>query len=146
MTDAFSAFAEENKPAHVARKERIAATRKERAAEKAQNEQAEINKIAAAWRRARLEDLKTGPHGADVKALRSFLRAMTLESAQDLVDYVARAQWLRDCDADTSFDCFDMICRAVTSLRMRNGLSPFDDPLGDERNAVLQIRMQLYGF
>jgi hypothetical protein len=147
VSNAFASFAEENKPAHVQRKERISAARRERAMERAQNEQTELNKIAAAWRRARLDELLAGPYGHQIKALRSFLRTMTLDSAPDLVALIAGADWLHECDADTKFDCWHMVSRAIGNLRLRNGMAFADDPLDpDETNAVLDIRRALYGY
>jgi hypothetical protein len=142
MSNPFASFAEDTKPAWQRRKERIADGRRSRSQErlaKAEEEQRNIDRVAAAMRKARLEELMSGPNGAHIRALRSYLRVMTIDSAPELIEYVTRSKWLRTADADTRYDVLGMISRGITSLRLRNGLEPFDDGLWDEEPSAFVI-------
>jgi hypothetical protein len=150
MTNPFEALAAAEKPAWEKRKERIADKRAATFAArvKADDEAEQLTKLYNAMRRGRLAALESGPYGEGVKALRKFLRTMTLESAPDLIEVVrcAHAGWLGEADPDTRHEVLDLISRGITSLRERNGLTPYDDPMPDEPlNAFLEIREMLNG-
>jgi hypothetical protein len=140
----FLKFAEEQTPAAV--KARQLATEKRRvtaaqkAADKALAERKDLFRLWKKWRRERLETLLAGPHSAAAGELIAFLRAMTLDDGARLVEFVRAAGWVH-ADADTKFEILSLINAAITVLRERADLPPFDDPLPKEPpNAFLIIK------
>jgi hypothetical protein len=145
MTNPFEALAAAEKPAWQKRKERIAETRKAKTAVrvKQDDEAKQLTRHYNAMRRGRLKALEEGPWGVHIKELRRYLRAMTLESAPDLIEYIDRCNrhWIRMTDDDTRHEVLDLISRGITSLRERNGMTPYDDALpGEPDTAFIQIR------
>jgi muconolactone delta-isomerase len=143
-SDAFTAFAEQNTPPAVKARQRAAAKRRERAAEKELQERADLFRIWRQWRRARLDALLAGPHSAKVQALIAFLEGMTLDQGPELIEHVRAAGWQR-ADADTKFEILSLINSAITALRERAGLAPFDDGIPpEEEPSVLVILREIF--
>lgn len=118
-------------------------------AEKAQKALTERNAQLAGYRRHKArerDELCNGQYGEHIKAVVAFLKTMTIEDANTLVVKVARAQWLLDSDIDTRHKVLSMIDDAIIKLRIRNGLSPFDDEIGDGTLTAFQlIRLKMLG-
>ena len=82
-----------------------------------------------------------GPRGTKARELLEFLQAMSLDDGPQLVEFVRAGDW-HYADADTRFEILSLINTAITALRERQGLPPFDDgiPPDDEPTAFLAIR------
>src|SRR5262245_20159196 len=78
------------------------------------------------WHRERLEEALAGVH-RDVLA-RLVNQLKDLRSARKLVDFIAAQDWTV-VDYDTRFIALHQINNAISTLRERSGLTPFDDPL-----------------
>jgi hypothetical protein len=130
----FLAVAAQQIPTQVKRRQ-IAAEK--RAANKAANER---EQLSAAWRQHRRErrEALLAAHAITAQRLLDFLQRMTLRDSATLI---AMAQAWRKADADTRFEILLLIDEAITNLRQRHGLLPFDDALPDQpSNAFLTIR------
>lgn len=128
----FLKLGEQRPPAVVRARQRAAekrrATAAQKAADKAAAEREDLFRLWRKWRKERLEALLAGPHGEAVSKLVAFLKAMTLTDGARLVEHVRTAGWERT-DADTKFEILSLINAAITALRERAELPPFDDPL-----------------
>jgi hypothetical protein len=91
-----------------------------------------------AWRRERVEELVSGPHGAAAQALRGFLAKMKLGDAAALITAVQAGPW-READPDVRFEVLAMVDRAIVALRERHHLPPFDDALPGEAPTAFEI-------
>jgi hypothetical protein len=90
------------------------------------------------WHREQLEEALAGLHGDVLAQLMAQLR--DLRSARELVAFVAAQNW-DAVDANTRLVALHEINRAITKLRVRNKLPPFDEGLPDEPpNAFQMIR------
>lgn len=78
-------------------------------------------------------------HGAKLEALMKMLKNLTMESSNDLVDYIERADWLIEADAHSRITILSYIDNAIIRLRIRHGLAPFDDALDNEDMTAFQI-------
>ena len=100
-------------------------------------------RLLRAWRRWHREELEAalaGPHGAVATRLVQLLRDLTLKSAPVLLNFVHAQIW-NGIEHDTRFTLLHEIDAAITRLRSRNGMLPFDDPPGDDSlNVFLTIR------
>ena len=93
------------------------------------------------WRRERIDELLAGPHGAAAQELVQFLEQ--LESAPALIEFIKRGPW-RNADDDRRFLILGLIDTAITEVREKRGLPPFDDTFQDEPpNAFVVIREML---
>jgi hypothetical protein len=140
--NAFLEFAEKQTPASVKARQRAAEKRRAtKAQEKALAEREDLFRLWKRWRRERLDALLAGTYGGAARELVAFLQAMTLDDGARLVEFVRAAGWART-DADTKFEVLSLINAAITALRERAGLVPFDDPLPDDEKptAYLVIR------
>lgn len=84
-------------------------------------------------------DLVCGPYGQQVAPLLATLKALTIDSASALVETVTHAAWIRHTDLATRHAILSLIADAILKLRIRNGLSPFDDAIFDEPPTAFQI-------
>ena len=90
------------------------------------------------WHRGQVEKALAGVHRAVFERLMAQLK--DLRSAWDLVAAVGAEDW-STIDADTRATALHQIDAAITALRERQKLPPFDDPLpGAPPNAFLMIR------
>ena len=138
--EAFLAFAEKQTSAPVRPRER-ATKRREKAGEKALQERDDLFHIWTKWRREQVEALLTGPHGGAAQALLEFLQTMSLDDGPRLIEFVRAGDW-HCADADARFEILSLINTAITALRERHDLPPFDDgiPPDDEPTAFIAIR------
>ena len=81
------------------------------------------------------------PYGEPVRELLTFLRTMSLDEGPQLIELVRASDWHRT-DPDTGFEILSLINAAITELRERHNLPPFDDgiPPDDEPTAFIVIR------
>ena len=103
-----------------------------REAKREEEEERILLSLFLADRRQEKDSLLAGPLGAQVKAILSFARGMTLESAPELIDRVECAAWALDLSIDDRFVLLRLLNNAIVNLRVRNGLPPFHDALPDE--------------
>jgi hypothetical protein len=133
MTNPFEALAEAQTPRPVKARQQAAAKAAATRANKAQEEEDRILLSQfLAHQRGERESLLAGPVGAEVKGLLSFARTMTLQSAPELIERVARAEWIKTMSVDDKFVLLRVINTAIVNLRIRNGLSPLEDALWDQ--------------
>jgi hypothetical protein len=105
---------------------------------------ARLLRVWRRWHRDELEAAVAGPHGAVATRLVQLLRDLTLKSAPALLNFVDAQTW-SDIDHNTRFILLHEIDAAVTVLRTRNGMLPFDDPPDDDRpNVFLKIRTIMF--
>ena len=114
-------------------------------AQRSEQEQKLIDdaRLLRAWKNFHREELKTalaGPHGAMVERLAYMLKALELSSAPLLLAYIRGVDWTA-VDYLTRLTILHEINAAITRLRERNGMSPFDDGFpGDPPNLFQLIR------
>src|SRR5262245_37734028 len=84
------------------------------------------------WHKEELEQAIAGPHGAMIERLVFILKALELKSAPLLLAYVRVVDWSA-IDYATRLVVLHEINTAITHLRERNGLSPFDDGVPGDR-------------
>jgi hypothetical protein len=111
--------------------------------DKAEIECEDLRRAYVQWRKERREALFAGPHGVAARELNRFLRSMTLDRADALVKFVRAGNWQR-ADADTRFEVLSLINDAITGLRERHKLPPFDDALPDEPGPAFIIIRELF--
>lgn len=116
-------------------------------AERAQHEETVCFRAYLAWRRSHVEELLAGPLGAEVRALRAFLRRLAPDAPQpvtgrDLVEHVRAAAWLRGADDTTRARVRWMIGQAIRWAKARRGLDD-DDPLPGEPQSARQAIAEL---
>jgi hypothetical protein len=141
--NAFLDFADKQTPASVKARQRAAAKRRTKAAEKTLAERDDLFRLWQQWRRERLEALLTGPYGGAARELLTFLQAMTLDDGARLVKFVRAAGWERT-DADTKFEILSLINATITAQRERAGLAPIADALPDEEPTAFLIIRELF--
>jgi len=141
MGNPFTDFAEANTPAAVKARQRATAKRRAKAEEKALQERDDLFRLWKQWRREQVEALLSGPHGTKAQELLGFLQTMSLSDGPRLIEFVRAAGW-QHVDADTKFEILSLINTAITELRERAGLAPFDDgiPPDEEPTALVIIR------
>lgn len=110
-------------------------------AEKKLREDEQLSKQYRAWKREKLQALLDGPHGARVRELDRFMKAMGLADGPALVARVAAAEWIQDMDRDGRHDLLSLIGRRIALMRERNGLEPFNDGVvGDPPRVFEQVK------
>ena len=76
---------------------------------------------------------------AEWGALSKVLRALTIDTAETLLDYVEGAAWLHEADRRTRQVVLGVISSELIRVRLENGLSPMDDSIFDEEPTVFEI-------
>jgi hypothetical protein len=100
----------------------------------------ELGKAYRRWRAERREALLAGPYGIAARRFIGFLEDMGLHDGAALIRLVERGQW-RSADRDTRLEILSLIDGAISTLREKQGMPPFDDALPDElANVFLVIR------
>lgn len=85
------------------------------------------------------DDLCHGTHGREVSALVALMKTVTIDDADKLIAAVLGAKWLREVDLNTRHSVLSMVGDLILRLRIRSGLSPFDDAIGDAPPTAFQI-------
>jgi hypothetical protein len=101
-------------------------------------EQSRLLRSWRKWHREELEQVLAGPHGAMVERLVFILKSLTLESAPLQLAYVRGIDWSA-VDYPTRLVILHEVNTAITRMRERNGLYPFDDGVPGERANVFQV-------
>jgi hypothetical protein len=108
---------------------------------------AENQKLSRAykqWQREQLAAAFVGAHGAMVAELMALLDRLELNSAAALLMFVERADW-NAVSYDTRLTVLHQINTAITRMRERHGLAPFDDPLPPQSDSVFRrIKARLF--
>jgi hypothetical protein len=102
----------------------------------------ERDALVARYRRAiaqERDELLHGPYGSQISTLQKYLRVMEMEGSGKLVKMVCDAPWLRGADQETKRGVLSMIADAILRVRVRNGLSPFDDSIDPEPPTAFQV-------
>jgi hypothetical protein len=108
-----------------------------------EQELADNARLLRAWKarhREELEGALAGPHGAMLERLVFILKGLELNSAPLLAAYVLGVDWAT-VDYLTRLVALHEINVAITYLRQRHGMSPFDDGVDvpNERKNMFQI-------
>jgi hypothetical protein len=149
MDDPFSALAEALTPNPVKTRRKAVETRRTRAADRSRAQQAEKDmedegKLLVLYRRYKREQvtaLLNGPFGPQVAALVTIMRRMDLTEAGELIRHIQDATWIKLLSPNDRFILLGMVGRAITKLREKNGLPPFDDGVwGENPKAFEKIR------
>jgi hypothetical protein len=107
------------------------------------NEQKELEdqtRLLRAWNarhREQLEQALAGAHGALVAELMTVLDRLELGSAAALLACVERADW-GEVSYDTRLTVLHQVNTAITRMRERHGLVPFDDGIPGQRDNVFR--------
>ncbi len=148
MPNPFEAYAERNLATpHKRRIEKKEAKLRQPSA--LEIKQAEDEILAVLYRRYHrgLKAEIAAAHGADFKRLESLLRALRWSRAEEVVDHVFAARWLRDADDDTKLAVLGYIDESFCRARVRDGRSVMDDGLWDEPlTPFLKVRHLLFGY
>jgi hypothetical protein len=98
-------------------------------------------RLLRAWRNFHQEELTVaidGAHGSVIARLMEILRTLELASGPVLLEFIKARNW-HTVDAHTKLVVLHEINRAITRLRTRNNLEPFNDPLWGERDNVYRV-------
>jgi hypothetical protein len=147
MSNPFEDLADHGMTAPV--KAKIRAAEKRAAMKPTAQEQESIDKrrllrTHSRWRRRQIKEHLARPYWVEFRELAAFLRKMTINDADRLVDFVKRATWLKSGPYAARFCALMLVGDTIARLRIRNGLPPFDDSLpGEEPTAFEKIRDEL---
>jgi hypothetical protein len=98
-------------------------------------------RLLRAWRtvhREELEQALAGPHGPMVERLVFILKDLNSHSLALLLAFIRGVHW-SEIDYDTRLTVLHEVNTAITKLRERSGLSPFDDGVPGERENVFRM-------
>jgi len=79
---------------------------------------------------------------AEWSALSKVLRALTIDNAETLLDFVDNSAWLHEADHHTRQVVLGVISNELIRVRRENGYSPMDDSLPGEPPTVFEIIRQ----
>jgi hypothetical protein len=106
-----------------------------------QKKLADDARLMRAWRRWHHEELAealAGPYGPMVERLAFMLKTLELASSPLLLAYIRGVDWAT-VDYRTRLTVLHEVNSAITRLRERNGMDPFDDGVPGERDNVFRI-------
>jgi len=106
--------------------------------EKALDERNKQVSRANKWDRAELERMLDGPHGPQIRQIKTLLRSLRINEGNRLLDLLASLDWLK-ANADVRHMVLSLIDDAIVELRICNGLPPIDDALPWEEPTIFQI-------
>lgn len=155
MPNFFEAMAEAQMPSPVKAKhrsiEKAAVTRalKKSDLEQKQEDQNKQLKIYNAWKRS-VRKAIAERYGTDFKELISLIRNSHPDRENEIYKFVSKAKWLLSADNDTRMAVLSYIDSAFIIGRIRDGRSPFDDPIPsfdnsfkDKQTAFMKIKKLL---
>jgi muconolactone delta-isomerase len=130
----FEQLAAEQTSNPVKAKQRAAEKRRAKSAqaEKELEDEGKLLVLYRRYKRQQVQSLLNGPRGPQVSALAAIMRTMTLESAPGLIRYARGSAWVTELSTDEKHILLGMIGRAITKVREKAGLPPFDDGLPGE--------------
>jgi hypothetical protein len=89
------------------------------------------------WHKEELEQALAGPHGSMIERLVFMLKALEFASAPLLIAYIRGVDWAT-VDYSTRLTALHEINTAITRMRERRGLAPFDDPIPPRDDSVFR--------
>jgi hypothetical protein len=98
-------------------------------------------RLLRAWRKFHEDELTEtlhGPHGAMIERLMFILRTLSADSAPLLLDFVRGVNW-SSVNYETRLTALHEINAAITKLREKSGLSPFDDGVPGQPDTVFRV-------
>jgi hypothetical protein len=107
------------------------------ALEKELDDRAQLLRSWRRWHAEQLEEALAGPHGGIIGQLVKRLRRLDLRSRPELLQFIEKQDW-RSIDYEVRLVALHQINTAITRLRERHGLSPFDDGLPGERENMFR--------
>jgi hypothetical protein len=117
-------------------------TRSFRAKDKKLADDARLLRAWRQWHQEQFEQAVASPHGEVLEQLQAILEKLTLHSSSTTLLKFIEAQNWKVMDYSVRLIALHMINDAVTRLRERMGLAPFDDGVpGERRNVFQTIRM-----
>lgn len=143
----FEQFAAEYTPRPVKARQAAAAKRRERSAQ-AEKELEDDSRLLVLYRRykkAQVRSLVEGRFGPQVKALLTIMHTMTLDSAPDLIRYIRGSAWIAQLSKDEKHILLGLIGRAITKVREKAGMAPFDDGLPGDPPKAFEILKNIMG-
>lgn len=143
MTNPFLAYGEARLPSRPKKvrvvKSEADAPMKPTAAERAERDKSVQMQRYRAQRREMVDRVAKGPYRVEIGALSNFLRTMTLDDGDALIDFVKRHRSLTLADTDTRMVALRMVSDRLQRLREEDGRAPFDDSLPGEEPTVFEI-------
>jgi hypothetical protein len=119
---------------------RAAKARRSKREQQRDKERRELSAYYRAMRKQELVDALAGPEGETLRSYLARLDQITLDSIPILTVFV-RSGGLRSVSANTLFLTLRMTSERIISLREKDGLAPFDDPLpGDPATPEQDLR------
>jgi hypothetical protein len=112
--------------------------------EKQAREQAALLRAWKAFHSEQLEQALASAHGAVIAELMGVLDRLEIDSAAALLAAMQRADW-HSVDYTTRLTVLHQVNQAVTRLREKHGMAPFDDgPPGTPDNAFRKVKALLF--
>ena len=108
------------------------------ALEKAERDRSVQMRLYREHRREELEMARHGRFGIDIHRLEKFLRGMSIDDGDALIDLVKISR-LPNADLFTRLTTLRLVGDAIERLRIQNGLPPYDDSLPGEDPTVFEI-------
>lgn len=105
--------------------------------EKKQRAQTAQLRLYREYWREQIAVTRNGPAGSDFIALEKFLRKMTIDDGEALIDLVQRSR-IPKVDWSTKRVALHIIADAIEHVRAVNGYPPFDDSLPGEPPKVFE--------
>lgn len=145
MTNPFRTYAEQAISAPVRRQMKVKVVQSETdapmkltAQEQAQREKSIQMRLYREHLREELAMARNSEFSEEVMWLETFLRRMTLDDGEVLIDFIKRGN-LPKADQFTRYTTLRIIGSAIAGLRAQNGYPPFDDSLPGEQPTVFEI-------
>ena len=108
------------------------------AEQKKLNDDARLHRAWRKWHREELKQALAGPHGPMIERLAFMLKSLELASAPLLLAYIRGVDWTA-IDYATRLTVPHVVNDAITRMRERHGMCPFDDGLPGDRPNVFQL-------
>jgi hypothetical protein len=136
----FLQLAERQTASPVKAQLRATEARRSRREQQRDKERRELSAYYRAMRKQELDDALAGPEGETLRSYLARIDQITLDSIPTLTAFV-RSGRLRSASANTLFLALRMTSERIISLREKDGLAPFNDPLpGDPATPEQDLR------
>lgn len=134
----FEAYADQAIPQPVKRK-------LDRQAERVIEVHKEREQLSKTYRRQRAEwEESVFEANPRMRAMAAWVDGLSLEDADELIEQIEMADWLRRGTSDERYLALSRIDKHIMKLREKAGMTTFDDPWPDEQpNAFIIIRSLL---
>jgi hypothetical protein len=114
----------------------------------AEKEIAETDAQLRRYERARKQEqegLLDGPHAEGARALVTLLKALSPDQAPALIQLLEDFNWFRNATDHDRLIVLGMIDDAIIRMRIRAGLPPIDDSIGEDPTMFELCRSELTG-